>query len=69
MRSLVPGGCAQTDGRIVPGDRLLFVNETDLSGASLETAVNVLKHTPYGIVRLGIAKPVPLDQVSVSVHM
>uniref|UniRef100_A0A914Z0T4 PDZ domain-containing protein n=1 Tax=Panagrolaimus superbus TaxID=310955 RepID=A0A914Z0T4_9BILA len=63
IRSLVPGGIAQADGRIVPGDRLLFVNATDLSNASLEQAVNVLKSTPAGLVRLGIAKPVPVDQV------
>ena len=63
IRSLVPGGIAQADGRIVPGDRLLFVNATDLSNANLEQAVGTLKSTPAGLVRLGIAKPVPVDQV------
>ncbi|KAI3413454.1 hypothetical protein GPALN_010946 [Globodera pallida] len=43
IRSLVPGGAAQADGRIVPGDRLLFVNGEDLSSSSLERAVEVLK--------------------------
>ena len=65
VRSLVPGGVAQADGRIVPGDRLLFVNSTDLSRATLDRAVDVLKSAPQGLVRLGIAKPVPVDQVSI----
>lgn len=63
IRSLVPGGVAQADGRIVPGDRLLFVNGKDLSCSNLERAVAVLKSAPMGPVRLGIAKPVPIDQV------
>uniref|UniRef100_A0A1I8AVQ8 PDZ domain-containing protein n=1 Tax=Steinernema glaseri TaxID=37863 RepID=A0A1I8AVQ8_9BILA len=62
IRSLVPGGAAQADGRIVPGDRLLFVNGEDLSNCSLDRAVSVLKAAPLGLVRLGIAKPVPIDQ-------
>ncbi|TMS32408.1 hypothetical protein L596_000249 [Steinernema carpocapsae] len=63
IRSLVPGGAAQADGRIVPGDRLLFVNGEDLSNCGLDRAVSVLKAAPLGVVRLGIAKPVPVDQV------
>lgn len=27
IRSLVPGGVAQQDGRLIPGDRLLTVND------------------------------------------
>ena len=41
IRSLVPGGVAAWDGRIVPGDRLMFVNSVDLSHASLDEAVQV----------------------------
>ncbi|CAK5079850.1 unnamed protein product [Meloidogyne enterolobii] len=67
IRSLVPGGAAQADGRIVPGDRLLFVNDKDLSNSSLENAVEVLKTAPVGqIVRLGIAKPVPIEKCRLS---
>ncbi|GMS85096.1 hypothetical protein PENTCL1PPCAC_7271, partial [Pristionchus entomophagus] len=62
VQSLVPGGVAQADGRIVPGDRLLFVNEHDLSNSTLERAVSVLKSAPMGRVRLGIAKPISVDQ-------
>uniref|UniRef100_A0A915ECS4 PDZ domain-containing protein n=1 Tax=Ditylenchus dipsaci TaxID=166011 RepID=A0A915ECS4_9BILA len=64
VRSLVPGGAAQADGRIVPGDRLLFVNGEDLSHSNLDRAVAVLKSAPQGPVRLGIAKPVPIDETS-----
>ncbi|CAB3404649.1 unnamed protein product [Caenorhabditis bovis] len=64
VQSLVPGGVAQIDGRIVPGDRLLFVNNHDLSNSSLERAVAVLKAARMGPVRLGIAKPIPVEQQS-----
>lgn len=43
IRSLVPGGVAQNDGRLIPGDRLLFVNDTRLENASLDQAVQALK--------------------------
>lgn len=43
IRSLVPGGVAQMDGRLIPGDRLLFVNDTRLENASLDQAVQALK--------------------------
>ncbi|KAL3289438.1 hypothetical protein HHI36_022863 [Cryptolaemus montrouzieri] len=60
IRSLVPGGVAQLDGRLIPGDRLLFVNDTLLENASLDHAVQALKGAPKGIVRIGVAKPLPL---------
>ncbi|XP_061571312.1 multiple PDZ domain protein isoform X2 [Cololabis saira] len=61
IRSLVPGGVADRDGRLLPGDRLVFVNETDLEGSSLDYAVHVLKSTGYGPVHIGVAKPLPLE--------
>ncbi|XP_071359491.1 multiple PDZ domain protein isoform X2 [Trachinotus anak] len=61
IRSLVPGGVADRDGRLLPGDRLMFVNETDLEGSSLDYAVHILKSTGYGPVRIGVAKPLPLE--------
>ncbi|XP_056646321.1 patj homolog [Diorhabda sublineata] len=60
IRSLVPGGVAQLDGRLIPGDRLLFVNDTLLENASLDQAVQALKGAPRGIVRIGVAKPLPI---------
>ncbi|XP_052411425.1 multiple PDZ domain protein [Carassius gibelio] len=75
IRSLVAGGLAERDGRLLPGDRLMFVNGTDLSHASLDQAVRVLKSTALGIVRIGVTKPLTEnetqdaeDDVTVSVH-
>lgn len=65
IRSLVAGGLAERDGRLLPGDRLMFVNGTDLSHASLAQAVHVLKSTALGTVRIGVTKPLP---VSISIH-
>jgi len=65
IRSLVPGGVAQNDGRLIPGDRLLSVNDTSLENASLDEAVQALKGAPKGVVRIGVAKPLPIpDSVS-----
>ena len=60
IRSLVPGGIAQQDGRLVPGDRLIFVNDENLENAALAEAVQALKGAPKGVVRIGVAKPLPL---------
>ena len=62
IRSLVPGGVAQQDGRLLPGDRLLFVNDRNLENASLEEAVQALKGAPRGVVVVGVAKPLPLPE-------
>ncbi|KAM8960306.1 multiple PDZ domain protein [Pelodytes ibericus] len=61
IRSLVPGGVAEQDGRLLPGDRLMFVNEINLEHASLEEAVQALKGVPMGRVSIGVAKPLPLS--------
>ena len=66
IRSLVPGGVAQTDGRLVPGDRLLFVNDINLENATLDLAVQALKGAPRGTVYIGVAKPVPLPEIGES---
>ncbi|XP_044121588.1 multiple PDZ domain protein isoform X4 [Neovison vison] len=61
IRSLVPGGIAEKDGRLLPGDRLMFVNDVNLENSSLEEAVQALKGAPAGTVRIGVAKPLPLS--------
>ncbi|XP_057640810.1 multiple PDZ domain protein isoform X11 [Chionomys nivalis] len=61
IRSLVPGGIAEKDGRLLPGDRLMFVNDVNLENSSLEEAVGALKGAPSGTVRIGVAKPLPLS--------
>ncbi|XP_032689961.1 uncharacterized protein LOC116853160 isoform X4 [Odontomachus brunneus] len=60
IRSLVPGGVAQVDGQLIPGDRLLFVNDIALENATLDQAVQALKGAPKGTVRIGVAKPLPI---------
>lgn len=60
IRSLVPGGIAEKDGRLLPGDRLMFVNDVTLENSSLEEAVQALKGAPSGTVRIGVAKPLPV---------
>ncbi|XP_053841030.1 inaD-like protein isoform X2 [Vidua macroura] len=57
ISSLVAGGVAERGGQILPGDRLVFVNEKHLDGATLAEAVEVLKSVPPGTVSLGICKP------------
>ncbi|XP_059267609.1 multiple PDZ domain protein isoform X2 [Mustela nigripes] len=61
IRSLVPGSIAEKDGRLLPGDRLMFVNDVNLENSSLEEAVQALKGAPAGTVRIGVAKPLPLS--------
>ncbi|XP_071235423.1 multiple PDZ domain protein-like isoform X2 [Salvelinus alpinus] len=61
IRSLVSEGVAEQDGRLLPGDRLMFVNSTNLDNASLEDAVQALKGANIGKVHIGVAKPLPID--------
>ncbi|XP_074598987.1 multiple PDZ domain protein-like isoform X4 [Brevipalpus obovatus] len=62
IKDLVPGGLAERDGRLNPGDRLLSVNDINLGASSLADAVQALKGAPRGIVRIGVAKPLPLPE-------
>ncbi|XP_072315432.1 multiple PDZ domain protein isoform X2 [Eucyclogobius newberryi] len=59
IRSLVPDGVAEQDGGLLPGDRLMYVNATNLENASLEDAVQALKGATLGIVQIGVSKPLP----------
>nr|XP_040036352.1 multiple PDZ domain protein isoform X2 [Gasterosteus aculeatus aculeatus] len=59
IRSLVPSGVAEQDGRLLPGDRLMYVDTTNLENASLEDAVQALKGANLGTVQIGVAKPLP----------
>lgn len=43
VRSLVPGGVAQADGRVLPGDRIVSVNDISLENARVSDAVKALK--------------------------
>uniref|UniRef100_A0A9J8CWQ6 PDZ domain-containing protein n=1 Tax=Cyprinus carpio carpio TaxID=630221 RepID=A0A9J8CWQ6_CYPCA len=61
IRSLVPDGVAERDGRLLPGDRLMYVNNINLESASLEEAVQALKGANMGAVSIGVAKPLPTE--------
>ncbi|KAM9827628.1 multiple PDZ domain protein [Neosynchiropus ocellatus] len=61
IRSLVPDGVAEHDGRLLPGDRLIYVNDTNLENACLDDAVQALKGASHGMVQIGVAKPLPID--------
>lgn len=59
VRSLVPGGVAEKNGEISPGDRVMSVNGASIKNATLDQAVQALKGAPRGTVRVGIARPLP----------
>nr|XP_023440004.2 inaD-like protein isoform X3 [Dasypus novemcinctus] len=61
IRSLVADGVAERGGELLPGDRLISVNEHCLDNTTLAEAVEVLKAVPPGIVHLGICKPLVGD--------
>lgn len=61
ITSITPGGQAERDGRLCSGDLLIFVDDTDLKGASLNETVKALKRT-NGQVRLGVLKLKSLNQ-------
>ena len=69
VRSLVPGGVAHLEGRIVPGDRIIYVNHVQLEHASLDSAVQALKGAPFGPVKIGIARPLVDDNYEGQVMM
>ncbi|KAK9712232.1 PDZ domain [Popillia japonica] len=59
IRSLVPNGPAEQDGRLKPGDRLISVNSKLIKNATLDEAVQALKGTLPGIVKIGVSRPLP----------
>ncbi|XP_017776583.1 PREDICTED: patj homolog [Nicrophorus vespilloides] len=64
IRSLVPNGAAELDGRIKPGDRLISVNGKVIKNVPLDQAVQALKSTLPGIVTVGISKPIAATTTS-----
>lgn len=57
IRSLVPNGPAEQDGRLKPGDRLISVNGKMIKNATLDEAVQALKSTLPGMVKIGVSRP------------
>uniref|UniRef100_A0A8C0AUI9 InaD-like protein n=1 Tax=Buteo japonicus TaxID=224669 RepID=A0A8C0AUI9_9AVES len=68
ISSLVAGGVAERGGELLPGDRLVFVNEKYLDSATLAEAVEVLKSVPPGTVSLGICKPLGESKEEEKMH-
>ncbi|XP_042676068.1 inaD-like protein isoform X5 [Centrocercus urophasianus] len=68
ISSLVAGGVAERGGELLPGDRLVFVNEKYLDSTTLKEAVEVLKSVPPGRVSLGICKPLVGESKEENVH-
>ncbi|XP_072929643.1 patj homolog [Epargyreus clarus] len=62
VRSLVPGGVAEKNGEISPGDRVMSVNGASIRNATLDQAVQALKGAPRGVVKVGIARPLPAPE-------
>ncbi|XP_071198674.1 inaD-like protein [Salvelinus alpinus] len=62
IRSLVPGSVAERHGYMLPGDQLVFVNDTYLDTVSLSQATEVLNDAPSGTVYLGIRKPLVVEE-------
>ena len=59
IRALVAGGVAQLDGRLIPGDRLVAVNDIILENMTLDEVIKILKSTAKGVVKLSVSKPLP----------
>uniref|UniRef100_T1J4T3 Uncharacterized protein n=1 Tax=Strigamia maritima TaxID=126957 RepID=T1J4T3_STRMM len=63
VTKIMEGGAAHLDGRLVVGDKLLAVGDTNLENVNHETAVATLKATTDTVVLL-VAKPVYLNDSS-----
>ena len=61
IQSLVPGGVAHLDGKLIPGDRIISVNDIDLENSTIEEAVQAFKKASKGVVKLTVSKPLPLS--------
>lgn len=48
IKNILPKGAAITDGRLQRGDRLLEVNQIDMTQKTLHEAVNILRNTKLG---------------------
>jgi len=55
ISALVPGGLAEQNGVLLQGDQIIRVNSTDLTNATQDTAVTVLK-TVTGEVTLEVKR-------------
>lgn len=56
VKSITPGGVAESSGRLQVGDRLLKVNEETMTGVSHTKAVTTIRKT-RGLVHLMVSRP------------
>ncbi|XP_036072929.1 FERM and PDZ domain-containing protein 2 [Oryzias melastigma] len=66
IKSLVPGGAAERDGRLHPGDRLLEVDGVNFSGLTYQQAVESLSQTDEVVGLVVERESANLPRVSVS---
>ncbi|XP_066430473.1 tyrosine-protein phosphatase non-receptor type 13 isoform X2 [Eleutherodactylus coqui] len=52
ISSITPGGPADLDGRLKPGDRLISVNSVSLEGVSKQTALDILQNSSEDVTLL-----------------
>lgn len=66
VRGLIPGGAAENANVIFPGDRIVSVNEHELTNTTLDEAVQVLKSIPLGLARIGLCRPLSTSDNNLS---
>ncbi|XP_056659168.1 tyrosine-protein phosphatase non-receptor type 13 isoform X7 [Monodelphis domestica] len=62
ISSVTPGGPADLDGSLKPGDRLISVNSMSLEGVGYNAALEILQNAPEDVT-LVISKPKEISQV------
>lgn len=66
VRGLIPGGSAEATNLLFPGDRLISVAEQNLQGKTLDETVAILKSMPFGLVRMGLCRPLSTSDNNIS---
>ena len=56
VQSVIPGGPADLDGRLQPGDRIISINGQSLEGVGHRVAVDILSNAPT-TVQLIVSQP------------
>lgn len=63
IKNILPKGAAITDGRLQRGDRLLAVNQQDMTHKTLHEAVNILRNTKLGsCVEIVVSRQMTVQQ-------
>lgn len=63
IKNILPKGAAITDGRLQRGDRLLEVNQQDMTHKTLHEAVNILRNTKLGsCVEIVVSRQMTVQQ-------